>query len=69
VQVTTISIRPKRSESFRYTISSRAARNDLVPGDFRAEIGERIWLSPNVDLVHIFSDRTGRSLSQVVKKD
>ena len=41
----------------------------LVPGDFRAEIGERIWLSPNVDLVHIFSDRTGRSLSQGVKKD
>ena len=41
----------------------------LVPGDFRAEIGERVWLSPNVDLVHIFNKQTGKSLSRVVKKD
>ena len=40
----------------------------LVPGDFRAEIGQRVWLSPNLDLVHIFSNQTGNSLSYPGKK-
>lgn len=41
----------------------------LVPGDFRAEIGERVWFAPNVDLVHIFSNRTGRSLSHMGRNE
>ncbi len=34
----------------------------LVPGDFIAEVGERMWLGPNLESVHIFRNRTGKSL-------